>query len=1625
MSTPSDPQALVAQHLASLSERLLDLTNRNRLLNFVHAERSRSHVRVIDELPEFLYERLCSGHELEFRGLAESARGDRAAGQAGAPVDLDELARGLGLEPSYDLPRPLPSDEPKAHTDRFIQTKHLASVLDPKLEAIRSAYFASLHELGVPSLYAAFGFLEWRDKKDPERPLWAPLVLLPLALERTLSDGRYRYRASATTDDADTNLSLRLRLRRDAGIELPTLSDEQTLEDYLERVAALVATCPGWAVRRSVTIGIFQFARLVLHADLDPQRWTAAPPETHPIVRRLLIGGRPESSGTSETNLDSAELEATLGIPVVDADGSQSRAIVAGLTEPSLVLQGPPGSGKSQTITNLIAAALARGERVLFVAEKQAALEVVKKRLTAVGLAPFCLDLHDPNRKKTDFIDGLRQRLALRAETSTPPELAPRKEALERERAWFAELHHILSRQVEGLNVTVADFLCACGELRAAEPQLAAAAERVELPLPCSSAVLEQATLALQQVLKSAATLDPETAPPFAFVTKLDLVPPDYPEIFGTLDQLVSHGKQLTSLWTALDLPPTRVSWHDCRLLAERLASQPPALASDGLALLAERRQAQQRGSLRLLSESAALLAQLPQAMIGSPNHLARLAPALSQAAQLVSHCGLDSVPLAEFGSQLAQHEHQASCLQQALTHLVSGWNELGLPPLSLDCPREPVELALVAVNLLSVVSPRLLAARSAITLDERYLPQLVAAEARQLALGQAEANAEAAHPGWRLVQPERIGVLLRGLRETGAFGRWLSKDYAALVTEARQLCPQARDDAALLASLEALSQLHGARRAFESDAALAGLAGARFQGICTDFASLAAAARWATWVRERLATGSPVVVMLRDALLKAPTERLEALLNLWRGDDWTSLGPWLRESGTEAPGVRLQVRHAELTQLGQLGAALAPLCLSGAMRGQQLTQLASLATTLSELELRRWELQTNAGWPEALLDANQVRAQARWFAPEEVQKLPLVLRERLAQLTAAQVDAWREPMRVSLAATDSAIARLAAQTGATALSPTPAEPCVTLFSRLERAATQTGQLAPWLAYLKACAVARDTVASSLVPGPSGLPLPSGDLSLRFELAWRRSLEQRLLQRCPILTQASREVLSERRKTFASMDLEAQRLTRLALAAQLAQASVPVGVDSGAKRALTELSLLRHEVSKKRHHLPIRELFARAGDALMALHPCFLLSPLTVANFVPPGAPRFDLVVIDEASQMRPEEALGSLLRARRAVVVGDEHQLPPTSFFEKLGDSLEDAPEEELDEAITSESILDLASSAFAARLRLRWHYRSRHESLIAYSNQAFYDNDLLVFPAAGDSDQRGVRLERVAGAATRGLNPLEADVIVSAVLTFMREHPNRSLGVVAMNQAQAALIEERLDERIREMGDDSYRLQHAASLEPFFVKNLERVQGDERDAIFISLTYGPETPGGRLPQRFGPINGATGHRRLNVLFTRAKEQVVLFSSFGADDVVVGADAQSGVRALRGYLEFASRAGVTQSTEAEPQVLLARSLQAGVAKAEMETRCEVGTGEFRLPLTIKVANCQPLALLCDGGGPDIQRVRDRVRLLPSVLTGLGWAVFHADTTSTYLDRAGLERSLSESAAELLTPQFR
>jgi very-short-patch-repair endonuclease len=580
----------------------------------------------------------------------------------------------------------------------------------------------------------------------------------------------------------------------------------------------------------------------------------------------------------------------------------------------------------------------------------------------------------------------------------------------------------------------------------------------------------------------------------------------------------------------------------------------------------------------------------------------------------------------------------------------------------------------------------------------------------------------------------------------------------------------------------------------------------------------------------------------------------------------------------------------------------------------------------------------------------------------------------------------------------------------------------------LDEIAARSGALAANVALAPrwgAFEAARQTVASGiaheLLPPAMGGEIPFTDLPAAFQRAFYMKWLSAVVQEREPLARFNTLTHEERVAEFRQLDERVLRENRAALVGQLRD-RVQGRLQEPETR--DQLPYLRGQMTRQRSLAPLRRTLGQAQGAIRAIKPCFMMSPLSVAQFLDGAQPGFDLVIFDEASQLPSEDAVGAIVRGRHLVVVGDPKQLPPTNFFAvSTGQTEAPLAEDGTPVVDDSESILEQFMGAGIPMSRLKWHYRSAHESLINFSNVSFYDSDLYTFPSVDTGAAAGgLQFEHVADGVYegKGMNSREAQRVADAVVSFAKEQlarrergePTESLGVGTFNLRQQLAIQDEMERRRRE--DPSIEpFFDRAGAEPFFVKNLENIQGDERDAIFISVTYARGADG-KLRLNFGPLNGQNGWRRLNVLVTRARQRMRVFSSMRGDEIPAGTTGSDGPRLLREFLLYAER-GRLESTAAgaaaETESHFERDVLQELAHRGFTVVPQVGVAGYRIDLGV-TDDAAPGRFLCgiecDGVSyHSSETARDRDRLRQQVLEARGWRIHRIWSTDWFKDRAG------------------
>ncbi|MEX2213649.1 MAG: DUF3320 domain-containing protein [Phycisphaeraceae bacterium] len=773
---------------------------------------------------------------------------------------------------------------------------------------------------------------------------------------------------------------------------------------------------------------------------------------------------------------------------------------------------------------------------------------------------------------------------------------------------------------------------------------------------------------------------------------------------------------------------------------------------------------------------------------------------------------------------------------------------------------------------------------------------------------------------------------------------------------------------------------------------------------------------------RQRDAMRKDLFTRYRDTLLALNIEEL--LAKFRAGQSGFFFTAWLRRRSVQKAVKPFAIQGIPATER-----FIADLELAIKLRGE------NQAIASNEQASRAFGSSWNSGEPEwsaleAMIDwadrfrALRMKAGARDFDPAS-------LRARVIALCVAERDycAPEAPVGKSLAGLKSAMADLVqSRKSITTLLKLNEERAwgteqaheflPRLRQTVQRLSDHTRSLPDWCYWRRT----RDAVAVAGLE-PLLLAYETGEIrGVPFAQVFERSFQQQWLSdvtdATPMLRQFNSREQERRIARFSKLDQDGLNLVTLSLRAKLGE-QVPRA--AGQASDSSEVGILQRQLKLQRRHMPLRKLIQRLPNLLPRLKPCLLMSPLSVAQYLDAEFPPFDVIVFDEASQIPVWDAVGAIARGRQVIIVGDSKQLPPTTFFMKA-DNEDDVPDEDDFEEL--ESVLDECTASGLPSMYLLWHYRSRHESLIAFSNYHYYGNRLQTFPSPQErSATQGVSLRYIDSAVyDRGntrTNRAEAEAIVSEIVARLIAVSERedaiaakSIGVVTFSIPQQALIEDMLDAERRKHPEIDVFFGDTVP-EPVFVKNLENVQGDERDIILFSVCYGPDKDG-RVSMGFGPLNRPGGERRLNVAITRAREQVILFSPLRADQIDLARTQSVAVKHLKGFLDYAERGpgAIAEAVTLKKRDALDDAFEKAIAAQLIErgwqVETHVGCSSFRIDLAVKDpdhADEYLIGILCDGPFyAAAATARDRDRSRAGVLEHLGWRLHRVWSSDWWLD---------------------
>jgi very-short-patch-repair endonuclease len=1663
-------QATVRHSLHQLRNKILDLSRRNLLISAKVSGRGSTAIRVVDEVPDLLVPALLDGkkyqliplpaldqepqdeHTTNFRmafarakltdsryaqalesidpssdhfedekSKAERALRDRLRHELGLPprekqgsISLDKHARNHGISPSYNLPSKAQKSTDGRHEDNKIQTLLLPDQLRAQADKILKKSKSWSDETGLSNLYMAIGFVEWTDPSAQQK-IFSPLLLAEIELEKETTPKGPKYRISTSETQLKQNVALQKKLESDFGIKLPDYKDGQSIESFFEGIQKAPPPSLEWSVKSQVAIGVFPSAGISMYNDLDPDAKDFAANE---LVEKMLAFSTDRDGLRPETDREE-DYEEDVETPklVLPADASQISAIKEINQGSNLAVEGPPGSGKSQTIVNVIAESLRQGKKVLFVAEKLAALEVVESRLEALGLKEFSLRIHSDGSSRKAIAESLHKRLSKKkVKQHYSPEAE--RERLRAAKTTLDGYARIQGLQVMNTGLTVHAVLGEAirrKEVYDALPKNLRAHSLSDLTR-LNPSRLESAVTSFKAYEDAYASIDDPKSVWSALQTPV-ITPSDRTKVADSLSHF------LTILGTLQqELRTTRANLgiagpnEEALLNAYKTLSQIKGLGDQShrflQTLLQEpnpKRMAEDfRNHLQWVSEIGELRTYLASTLIDpfAPETYTKIANWLKRQ---------DEEVVQSFGS-LPDLPAEITKTEESLRRFTDARERLDASVELLQLPTETPTAAVRTIKRLYtslegvLMDKRTAMADSSLerTFLEEHLKLIEESEALHAELDdkfKVDAALEEFNPAEARAR----------LKQSGRFASF-SKDYRATRKQYRSLLrgnhPKFKYAYSFLDKLQRLIELRqsiGERNdRLQREIGIRPTRAPEVESLLKTYDYTQKAIHSFQGLKQEVRSACIRVALhfpkTEVAAVEPPPQEFERYTTV----DLSNSIDSRRERTAILKGILATLRD-----------------LRGLFHGEELPKL-------SELEDLKASLERFAELDSSIKGNERVASFLRRIGHEPTGAKPDAFEREIEIGLQVHEQDTPDELMTGIVVSDAfpaelpkikAIAVRLSQFHEEVLEfqATYGEDLVPITNSLTDTAAKVEELRKdhrGFTDFSKLATARQSIVREGFGKTIECFEDSGSSASAVVDPFQAILYHNLAnwvyeEHSAVLSTVTGQILGDTQAELRRIDDRIREINRDELINQLLlTAEPPDGIGRGRRSEWTEMHLVNNETYKQRRFVAPRDLLSRSRTAILELKPCWMMSPLSVAQYLSTKEEIFDLCIIDEASQMPPENALGALLRSKRSMIVGDTNQLPPSTFFKKM--VVED--EDEASEDIYLESILERANALFHPKHRLRWHYRSKSSSLIRFSNFHIYNQKLQIFPSPGEQvdSNLGVYLHQVDGEYKSGTNAEEAKTMVDAILQFMTDSRDRSLGVVLLNKKQAELVEEELEAvRMTDQRIDRYVDEWASrngGLESFFIKNLENVQGDERDVIFIGTVYGPANVGGRVAQRFGPISGQNGRRRLNVLFTRAKQRIETFSSMTPADILHDSDNPDGKYLLKKWLEYSQNGIIESGTNPheEPDSPFEEYVGEQIKDFGFLIDYQVGVNKFRIDIGVRHPSYPHGYLVgveCDGASYHSSRsARDRDKLRHEILEGLGWTLHRIWSTDWFND---------------------
>lgn len=1592
---------------------LLDFGKRNRLINF--KDTKRSNVKITTPSYKDLFDMLAVQEKSLVFPFAQK-------------IKIDEEG-----EEVYD-----------AVVLGNIETSKPLGELQKTLKALRYKAITSIEEQGINTLFLTFGLLKWTESDNSNQILISPLILVPVKL--TIESLTSPYILSSYEDDIVVNPTLSHKLNHDFGISLPEFdSSSDDIENYFSKIDKLI-NAKDWSVVRDVNLTILSFLKINMYKDLERNEDKL---RENPFI--TAIAGESDSMRISEelNNYDhDSNTKPIDTFQVVDADSSQQDAVLLSKCGRSFVLQGPPGTGKSQTITNIISEALAEGKKVLFVSEKMAALQVVYKRLANVGLADFCFTIHSHRANKKEILRELSNSITIDRK-KVREEALTQLEKLERKRNTLNEYQKELHTSCSGLNCSIYNVNGKLAKLERA-PEIIFEIQDVE---KTTTSELDDRCYLLSEFSKTVSkrsenyNLNAWRNATISFLSNelrhdidsnISILLPLLNEANGSMEELCKRlGLSIKPSLYGLELMSSMLS----------LVGKSPLIPTKWIlesnidSLLADAEK-YKKHSQNIIELQIAICEKYNEHIFNingeeARRQLTELRNNVYKSFQTVNKKG---VIISDLEQAISQIKDISIKLKELHTKSISVADLLGI--------EQPTNIAKIKFItslsglLLEEITPTdLWFDKEKFASIDNYITecQTLQKEIVQLRQGVLPKFDK------EIFEVDFYPILKRFRGEYSTVFRRFKADYKNDIKTLKQYLSN-NTKLSYLEAFDVLNKLKTISDKFDelknNEEKYTLYFGKYYNGLATNWTSLQEATKMFANILAQFTPGYvPEKLKVLFLSRTIPKSELLELCRLYSLDNCDIIINKISEitisSCTDHSLCtditnKLQNIVIDGETLIQQYESLNSTRKENAPFDDILTEIAKLAQLQSlhrNIEEQRQKIseQYDSYYTGIKTDWNKTFA-ALMFAKElkgfiETTYLPEDFIEKICsdskivsycKISSIHLNTLKDKLQSSITWVLNLFDESEQLTNY----------CLKdLSDRLIKCKNKKHLLEEWVDY---CSNRRKCEELGLLPYIILIEereiLPNHIVDAYLKRFYRLWLDA-VLPQFPAVQYFRGRIHNQDIKEFQELDKIQFRIAQSRVRERIFNRMPDFDSITSTK---DEIGILKRELNKQRRLMPLRKLFNEVPNLLTSLRPCFMMSPLSVSVFLEAKSYEFDMVIFDEASQVHTEDAIGAIMRGKQVIIVGDTEQLPPTNFFTStLEDEDFDTDIEASDnDAGGYQSILNESVTVLPER-SLRWHYRSRHEHLIAFSNIKIYRSSMITFPSSVEkAPDCGVEYIHVSnGMYDRGSkrnNINEAHKVADLVFNHYHKYPNRSLGVVTFSEAQQQAIDAAIRQKRLQNGMYEQFFMEERD-EPFFIKNLENVQGDERDTIIFSIGYAKDS-NGIMYMNFGPLSKEGGHRRLNVAITRAKHNIKLVGSIMPTDIDTEKTSAEGVRLLRSYIEFAQQGIVALQKELSYVDSLdfdspfEEAVYDFLSDNGYQVVTQVGCSGFRIDMAIKHPNRSgkfAIGIECDGATYHCSRTaRERDRLRQTILEDMGWSIYRIWSTDWIKDTKTEEQKL-------------